>query len=171
MPAKTQPDHYEGILTAESSQWREKLENDLSALYASLDELKGIDRLRAKKKIERLEQTLSWQGANPKVLPFAELKEHIQTSPQEDAIDAKYQARIKNRATAIRAYCVQCQGGYPAGVRDCVSMTCPFHPFRMGTDPLRGFELPKAAIIVIEDEDDTDALFEEGEEDEADATE
>jgi hypothetical protein len=42
----------------------------------------------------------------------------------------------------------------------------------MGTDPLRGFDIPKAAPIEVPDEDGEDAaLFEEGDDNDADATE
>jgi hypothetical protein len=157
---------------AESQQQRGTLDRKLKSLYASRNELTGIKRLKVQQSIDRLEQTLSWQGANPKQLDVIDLRNHIRQAPQADALEAKYQGRIKNRATGIRAYCVQCQGGDTSGVRSCPSITCPLHPFRMGTDPLRGFDIPKAAPIEVPDEDGEDAaLFEEGDDNDADATE
>lgn len=166
LQAKTQPDHYEGILSEESSFDRAKLENELEACYATLADLTGVKRLRMLKDIDLREQQLAWQGANPKALDKKELKKHIQTPDEsDDPLVNKYRARIKNRATAIRSYCVWCQGGYTAEVRRCVSVTCPLHPFRMGTDPLRGFELPKAEPVIIEGEDSTEDQIEDDEDD------
>jgi hypothetical protein len=105
---------------------------------------------------------LDLQGANPKKVPFDILKEHVSSpSPHHDDVEVKYKKRIKNRATAIRAFCVACQGEV-AGVRTCPSVTCPLHPFRMGKDPLRGYEMPPAEEILIEDEDELVGEFEEG---------
>lgn len=170
--AKTQPEYYEGVLSELSSDLRAEYETKLEQYYADLEGLTGVKRLRKLKDIDRLEQTLAWQGANPKVIPIADLREHIRYPIHEDAIENKYQARISNRATAIRAYCVQCQGGSVVGVKECPSVTCPLYSFRMGNDPLRGFELPKAAIIEIPDDDVDDTVFEEGDDaEDKDATE
>lgn len=166
LQAKTQPDHYEGILSEESSHDRAKLENELEACYAELDGLTGVKRLRMLKEINRREQQLAWQGANPKVLDKKELKEHVHApDDSDDPLVNKYKERIKNRATAIRAYCVWCQGGMTAEVRRCPSVTCVLHPFRMGKDPLRGYELPKAEPVIIEGEDETEDQFEDDEDD------
>lgn len=168
----SQPEHYKTPLLAESQQHRVNLEKRLSALYADLRESKGVSRLKIERQIERMEQTLEWQGANPKVIDFADLKQHIQETPLADVVEAKYQRRIKNRASAIRAYCVSCQGGSVVDVRNCAAITCPLHPFRMGTDPLRGYDLPKAEPVVIESDDLDEALFEEGDDaDDKDDTE
>jgi hypothetical protein len=169
----SQPDYYSGNLGADARMHREDLEKALASCYENLPNLKGIARLKALREIDRREQQLSWQGANPKDVPFDELKAHVQAPDNGDAIADKYQARIRNRATAIRAYCVQCQGGHVAGVKECADSICPMHPFRMGGDPLRGWALPKAAVVEIPIEDDLDdTLFEEGDgDDDADATE
>jgi hypothetical protein len=160
------------VLTAESSELRAGFEKELDDAYVALHDLTGVKRLKHLKAIDRLEQKLAWQGANPKVVPFEELRDHIRHPAGLDAIEDKYQARIGNRATAIRAYCVQCQGGSVVGVKECASATCPLHPFRTGSDPLRGYELPKAAPVEIPDEDIDDTLFEEGDDaDDKDATE
>lgn len=168
----SQPEHYKTPLLAESQSQRVNLEKRLSALYAALRESKGVARLKIQRQIERMEQTLEWQGANPKVIDLDDLREHIQNTPLDDVIEAKYQRRVKNRASAIRAYCVSCQGGSVVDVRMCASVTCPLHPFRMGTDPLRGYDLPKAEPVVIEDDETDEALFEEGDDaDDKDDTE
>lgn len=160
------------MLSEQSSALRYDYEKELEELYADLEGMKGSTRLKQLKRIDMLEQKLAWQGANPKQIPLADLRDHIRYPSNEDAVDNKYQARISNRATAIRAYCVQCQGGSVVGVKECASVTCPLFSFRMGKDPLRGFELPKAALIEIPDEDVDDSVFEEGDDaDEKDATE
>ena len=143
--ATSQPEFYEGQLSAQARENREALESELSSLYESLEgDPKGIERLRSLKEINRIEETLAWQGANPKHVPFEDLSEHIRNGySNQDSIEKKYTKRINNRTTAIRSYCVNCQGGYIAGVKDCLAVTCPLHPFRMGGDPFRGWELPK----------------------------
>ena len=37
----------------------------------------------------------------------------------------------------IRAYCLQCAGGYPKEVRYCSVQECPLHFYRFGTNPHR----------------------------------
>lgn len=171
---QTQPDHYSGTLSEDASKHRERLENLLEGLYADLRKAKGVERLKLADRIERIEFGLSLQGANPKEIDIYELSEHIR-APQldDDPVTKKYRSKIKNRATGIRAYCVQCQGGEIAEVRRCPSVTCPLHPFRMGKDPLRGWEIPKPENepeIPIEEDDIDETLFEDDDdEDTADA--
>jgi hypothetical protein len=38
---------------------------------------------------------------------------------------------------AIRAKCLDCSGGMPSEVRDCLVKNCSLYPFRMGTNPWR----------------------------------
>lgn len=142
-------------------------------MYAELREerLNPLHRMKLLKRVGVLEEMLTWQGANPKEIPFKDLKAHVQAPHNDDALENKYRKRIKNRATAIRAYCVQCQGGDTAGVRECAAVTCPLHPFRMGKDPLRGWDIPKVEMPDLEDGED-DSVLEEGDEgNEADARE
>lgn len=51
------------------------------------------------------------------------------------ALIAKYEAKIKNRGTAIRAFCIGCSGGSLSEVRDCQVKKCALFAYRMGTDP------------------------------------
>ena len=47
----------------------------------------------------------------------------------------------KNLAKAIREMCIQCMGGRGTGqnynklIKECVSLDCPIHDFRFGTNP------------------------------------
>jgi hypothetical protein len=159
-------DYYEGKLSEQSREAREAEEQRLSNLYANLKDQSGLERLKSQKEINRIEQTLSWQGANPKKIDFDELKEHIQEGYADaDSVERKYARRINNRQTAIRAYCVVCQGGEVAAVRVCPSVTCPLHPFRMGSDPFRGWDLPKPEIEPEIQDDEDVGEFEEGDDD------
>jgi hypothetical protein len=38
---------------------------------------------------------------------------------------------------AIRAKCLDCSGGVPSEVRDCLVKNCALYPFRMGSNPWR----------------------------------
>jgi hypothetical protein len=169
------PQYYEAkSLSEESQSHREPLDERLSSLYAELQNLSGLARLKLQKRIDLLTQQLDWQGANPKAIPFEELRDHIRNSTHlEDGIESKYQERISSRATGIRAYCVMCQGGDTAAVRMCVSLTCPLHPFRMGKDPLRGWDIPKVEMPVHDDIHDgmDDSAFEDDDTGDTDAKE
>ena len=150
---KTNPEYYGSQLSDEASQHRANLEKKLTDLYENLNECESpIEEVKLQRVIDRCETQLAFQGANPKHVDFDELKEHIRL-PIGDAIENKYRARISSRATGIRAFCVQCQGGEVAGVRSCPAVTCPLHPFRMGSDPLRGWAMPKVDEPEIEFED------------------
>lgn len=173
MSHTTKPDYYESQLSESASQQREVLEERVAYLYENANKLdNAVLRTKAMRRIDPLETSLSLQGANPKKVPFSILKEHVQSPTSTDPMENKYMARVKNRATAIRAYCVMCMGGDIAGIRLCASLTCPLHPFRNGGDPFRGFELPKFEMPELpEDEEDDNDEFEEGDDgSDADAT-
>lgn len=54
-------------------------------------------------------------------------------NPQE----LRYRARVRNRATAITAFCITCIGGRKS-VTECAATTCPLWAFRFGSDPFHG---------------------------------
>lgn len=49
----------------------------------------------------------------------------------------RYKAKVDNRASAIRAHCVECSGGIISEVRNCTVVKCALYPFRNGEDPHR----------------------------------
>lgn len=163
----TKPDFYKTQLTPEAQEHRSVLEKSLEKLYEKLrEEQDEIERILIEEEITLIDRKLSWQGANPKEVPFDEMVESLHDMDHGDSIINKYQKRIKNRATGIRAYCVWCQGGHVAGVAECAAVTCPLHPFRMGKDPLRGYDVSKIVIPdppMTEEELADDLLFEDGE--------
>lgn len=54
-------------------------------------------------------------------------------NPQEQ----RYRNRVRNRGTAITAFCITCQGGRKA-VTECIATQCPLWAFRFGGDPFYG---------------------------------
>lgn len=38
----------------------------------------------------------------------------------------------------IRKYCLWCLGGSARLVKECLSQTCPLHPYRLGRNPKKG---------------------------------
>ncbi len=54
-------------------------------------------------------------------------------NPQEQ----RYRNRVKNRATAITAFCITCVGSRKL-VTECAATECPLWAFRFGSDPFRG---------------------------------
>jgi len=173
--AKTSPDYYEKPLSPESDLARSNYESRLEAIEERISkEPNPIKRLKLQKQYRMVEYMLSWQGANPKELDLDELKEVCNQPLHEDALFDKYRARIKSPATGIRAFCIDCQGGSLVGVKDCTSLTCPLWNFRMGKDPLRGYELPPYIDPVIDGEetDEDETLLEtDDDEDDEDAEE
>lgn len=60
----------------------------------------------------------------------------LRTAPEDATnMDRKYHNRIKNRGTAITAFCVDCQGGSRKNVTECIQLECPLWSFRFGGDP------------------------------------
>lgn len=51
--------------------------------------------------------------------------------------ERRYRNRVKNRATAITAMCITCQGTRKA-VTECIDTACPLWAFRFGGDPFHG---------------------------------
>ncbi len=49
----------------------------------------------------------------------------------------RYADKVTNRASAIRAKCVECSGGALSEVRECPIQKCALWPFRNGDDPFR----------------------------------
>lgn len=169
---KTRPPKYDRTLTYESAQARAGGEQELAEVDQRIDflteketrtvtEMKELLVLRARSR--RLELALDYQGANPKKLPKAIIKEIANGAALKDGVEDEYRKKIKNRATAIRAKCVSCMSGQPGLVRECANVGCPLYMFRMGDNPLFGFEIPKFEIA-SQDEDDAD--FEDGGDDE-----
>lgn len=54
-------------------------------------------------------------------------------NPQE----ARYRNRVRNRGTAITAFCITCLGGRK-DVTECIDTTCPLWGFRLSSDPFYG---------------------------------
>lgn len=162
---QTQPEFYDRELSVEASEQRRAIEEKLEKLYADANsEDNPIKRVKILKRADVLEAQLMLHGANPKKVPLDTLKEHVRHPVDSDAVVNKYKSKIKNRATAIRAMCIQCMGGSLAGVRNCPSVTCTLHPFRMGKDPLRGYDIPKVEEPEIEEDENDAGEFEEGDE-------
>lgn len=134
----------------------------------------ALKSLKLEAQIDELDFALENQCIDPRNIVFPTLRSHIRaTDVDDDPATNKARSRIKNRATAIRAYCYWCQGGFSPGIRECASITCPLWPFRLGKDPLRGYELPPLTIdCTDEDEEDVKALFGDGDDgDDTDAAE
>jgi hypothetical protein len=51
--------------------------------------------------------------------------------------EIRYRNRVRNRGTAITAFCITCQGGRKA-VTECIDTGCPLWAFRFGSDPFYG---------------------------------
>jgi hypothetical protein len=133
-----------------------------------------MTRLKLQREVEYHEDVLRYAGKDPRFVPVEALNRMRRAKqPMDDHTTASYRTRIKTRASAIRTFCVDCQGGEVKGVKECEAMNCPLWPFRMGTDPLRG----KVKDIVMDDTplvDETGEIIieeEEPDDDESDATE
>ena len=47
---------------------------------------------------------------------------------------------------AIRAKCLDCCCGHPSEVRNCTTVNCSLHPYRMGKRPKVTADIPETAI-------------------------
>lgn len=54
----------------------------------------------------------------------------------KDTTQVRYRNRIRNRATAITACCVDCVGSRK-NVTECAAIECPLWAFRLGSNPFR----------------------------------
>jgi hypothetical protein len=66
----------------------------------------------------------------------------------------KYCERVRNRATGMRAFCMQCTNAQPHLVRECQMTKCALHPFRMGGDPMRAARAESRVVAGLEGEDE-----------------
>lgn len=69
--------------------------------------------------------------------PSAEPDERESGSYKTDyaAVIKRYEDKVKNPMTAIRARCIQCANGQVSEVKLCATQTCALWPFRMGDNP------------------------------------
>lgn len=107
--------------------------------------------------IEVLESLLLYMGKDPREVPKEILLRNLHTYEGADNAIKTYRARIRNPASAIRAYCVWCMGGSAKDVRFCAAANCPLWTMRMGSNPFHGKTLPPAEAlpdIVLPDDDD-----------------
>ena len=56
---------------------------------------------------------------------------------KHESVEERYRKRIKSPLSAIRAFCVECEGFSPKAVGKCASVRCPLWPFRLGTNGMR----------------------------------
>lgn len=105
-----------------------------------LEELEGAPKrqivqiLKAKAAYKLALACAVYSSDDPRTLPTEDLLFLVQSSRGDSIVD-KYRARIASPLTALRAYCVECQGGGVAFVRECPSTNCPIWAFRMGNNP------------------------------------
>ncbi|RJR47697.1 MAG: hypothetical protein C4576_09175 [Desulfobacteraceae bacterium] len=58
-----------------------------------------------------------------------------------------YRLGKRTPVKVFRVFCLQCMGGCVDFVRECETVTCPAHPYRMGKNPARaGMGNPKALL-------------------------
>lgn len=54
--------------------------------------------------------------------------------------------KARTALKAIRAFCMQCMGGSPAGIDECGDSACPFHSYRSGKALPAGKHKPTGTI-------------------------
>jgi hypothetical protein len=112
-----------------------QLETDIEAVEGSDDPLKFKKLTKLRRELENAEISADYMLKDPKSLNYDQMLEILGMQPSSDtAMDTKYREKIKSPITAIRAFCISCQGDIP-GVNDCATFNCPFWPFRMGKNP------------------------------------
>ena len=158
-----QPKYYDISKLSEQGRFdREQLLASLSKYEKITPTLVGLDLAEAEDRMFAILTSLEWQGADPKRVSFDKYVELVRSrKPDRSKTENDAAKRIKNRSTAIRAFCIGCMCGDTALVRSCTSLTCPMHPFRLGNDPFRGYEPPPPTIDVVLEDDDEVIMFED----------
>jgi len=74
-------------------------------------------------------------------------------SPRRDKERAERPARLRREAWAsrdicrvVRAFCVECMGGYVEEINRCTAPLCPLYPWRMADSIRRGFDRAAEAL-------------------------
>lgn len=160
-------------LNPEEIKWFRRHEGLYYSLLVDLDEAnekKDYEKvIELEEKTRRMELRLLYQGKNPKEIPLAALREMAAPTSNEDSMTAAAKKRIKNPATAIRAFCMYCMSGQSAEIRRCIAIDCTLWPFRMGQNPFFGKVLPPVEDIKFEDDDEVPVEEETGAEGSKDA--
>lgn len=99
-----------------------------------------------------------YRDTEPKEIPIEDLR-IIAKLGADDPLNTKPFERIKSPTSAIRGFCLNCQGGSMSGVRNCTAVHCVLFPFRMGSNPFFGriADADVAAEDIPEPEETTDA--------------
>ncbi|QXN72497.1 hypothetical protein RCKICKAPOO_30 [Rhodobacter phage RcKickapoo] len=162
-------------MSSDGQEERAAVSAKLDQLAAEAESAGFVRASKIERQIAVLAFALDNQCRNPREIPLSDLKAIVQAPVVgDDTVTNQLRSKVRSRATAIRAKCASCMGGGGfTDILNCPSVTCPLYPFRLGKDPLRGFELPVPDTIDCSDEDDEDAdLFSSGDDgDDTDAKE
>lgn len=72
----------------------------------------------------------------PKDMPVIDLLQMVRLVQNKDNRTEKfYRERIRSPLTAVRAFCVSCNGWQPGQANSCENMDCPLWLFRFGKNP------------------------------------
>jgi len=80
-----------------------------------------------------------------------DMKEKL--TPQERNV-IRYKKMIHNPMTEIRAFCVECMGGYLDLVANCPAETCPHWRSRMGKNPYHPGRKDRVGVAIKRREND-----------------
>jgi hypothetical protein len=137
---------------------------ELSAELEAAEKVKDFDKvLDLEERVAELEFRLRYQGKDTRDVPVAGFRQMLHEGTFSDSnVKAAFQ-RIKNPATAIRAFCTFCMSGQTAEIRRCQAVTCPLWPFRLGQNPFFGKVLPAvvARDLALEDTSEDVAVEED----------
>lgn len=142
---------------------------ETEALYFKLatelddaERAKNYDKiLDLEDRVFELECRLRYQGRDTRDVPLDTFKKLLHEGQFKNSDTRTAFQRIKNPATAMRAYCVFCMGGQAVEVKRCQSYTCPLWPFRMGQNPFYGKTLPPLDYDIKLDDSSEDVVVEE----------
>ena len=139
--------------TTEVARW-----NQLVEQWSNLD---PIDQSELEPKLRIQAGRILYQGNDPKAVPLDDMLYLLRQSPLAEnygLADQQFRSRVVDRVrgplTAIRSYCIVfCMNGDTVAVRTCEDTTCPFWPFRMGSNPFFGKIADAEAVSVDEPEE------------------
>ena len=124
-------------------------------LAASEDMHVRVSGMRLASKIKTAVIRALYGSGDPKDMPMHHMRHALENPISENFVNPLQRKSIDGPLRGIRVFCLECQGGDPALVRECAAINCPLWAFRMSANPFFG-RLSDADADAESDETDAD---------------
>lgn len=79
-----------------------------------------------------------------------DMDEEVTVDESEETSDVRGK-EVTSPLKAIRAFCIDCQGGAVREIKSCTAPKCPLYAFRMGKNPYRKRELSPEHLAKLQE--------------------